>query len=146
MSQQQQIWHSLWISGITSVLVAQAAWAQVTSVTDIRLVSTDAGLEIRLDTATGESLETLTTREGNRLIINIPNAQLQLLDGRDFRQDNPIEGITAVTATSIAPNTVQVIVIGATQPPTAQVQETFEGLTIQVSPTSAIAQPPSEDV
>jgi iron complex outermembrane receptor protein len=66
-------------------------------ITGVQVNSTDDGINVILETAGGEALPGFTTTEGNSLIVNIPNAQLRLPEGKEFQQENPIEGIAVIT-------------------------------------------------
>ena len=88
----------IWIASAAVVLAAQPAWAEVTTVTAVRLESTKSGLELILDTPNSErgtdgTYRVLPTSFGNRYVVNIINTQLRLRDGQDFRALNPTTGI-----------------------------------------------------
>jgi len=112
-------------------LLVQSAVVQVVGV---KLTPTDAGIEIALETANGQVLQGKTTSEGNNLVINIPNAQLQLPEGREFRQDNPFEGIASVTVTAPTSNSIRVSVTGIDGVPTGEVVPSQTGLIVGVTP------------
>ncbi|NEO98567.1 MAG: TonB-dependent receptor [Symploca sp. SIO2E9] len=99
----------------------------------VQLNSTADGIEIILETAGGDVLESSTSIEGNSLIVNISNAQLQLPEGEEFRQENPVEGITSVILNTPDANSVQVIVTGVEGIPTGEVFQSQQGLTISLS-------------
>lgn len=101
-------------------------------ITKIELRSTaSAGIEIVVNTANGETLQGITSTEKNNLIIDIPNAQLQLSEPRFVRQ-NPVEGISTVTATALSGNRVRVIISGVEGTPTGEIVRTAQGLNIAV--------------
>jgi iron complex outermembrane receptor protein len=77
-------------------------------VTNIRLKQTESEVEILLEAADGKALQGEVKPEGDRLIITIPNAQLQT----EFRQDNPAKDILNVTATNATPTSIQVVILG----------------------------------
>lgn len=87
----------IWIASAAVVLAAQPAWADVTTVTAVRLEPTNSGLEVILDTPNGGGRDgtyrVLPTSFGNTYVINIINTQLRLRDGQDFRALNPTTGI-----------------------------------------------------
>lgn len=76
---QLQLLQGFWLAtAVTTVLVAQPAFAQVVQVTGVQLNSTDTGIEIILETPAGEELQVLPRTDGNTYIADIPNAQLRL--------------------------------------------------------------------
>ncbi|MEC4812876.1 MAG: TonB-dependent receptor [Scytonema sp. PMC 1069.18] len=103
-------------------------------ITGVRLNSTANGIDVILETSGGGALAGSTSIEGNSLIVNIPNAQLQLQQGKEFLQENPIEGIAAVTVTAPDANNVQVSITGVDGTPTANVLQTQQGLILSVTP------------
>ncbi|NEQ80126.1 MAG: AMIN domain-containing protein, partial [Moorea sp. SIO2I5] len=107
-----QILPGVLLASSFSVMVAAPARAQVVQVTDVQLISTDTGLEIVLETASGTSPEILTTSSENSLIIEVLDAQLALPSGEDFRFVAPAEGISLVTVTQFNANNIRVTVTG----------------------------------
>ncbi|NER29064.1 MAG: TonB-dependent receptor plug domain-containing protein, partial [Symploca sp. SIO1C4] len=99
----------------------------------VQLNSTADGIEIFLETVGGEVLNVSTSTEVNSLIINIPNAQLQLPEGEEFSQDNPVEGIANVALTATDVSSVQVIVTGVEGIPTGEVFQSQQGLVISLA-------------
>lgn len=100
----------------------------------VRLSPTETGVEVFLDTATGQLAPPTTTTNSNTLIADIPNAVLALPDGQEFRAENPVAGITAVTVTQVNPTQVRVSVTGTEGAPLAQVVPSAQGLTLSLSP------------
>lgn len=78
------------------------------TITNIRLDSGKGDLNILLETVDGQTLQGELKQEGDRLIVTLPNAQLQT----EFQQDNPVSGIRSVTATNATPTSVQVTIVG----------------------------------
>ncbi|NEO32465.1 MAG: TonB-dependent receptor [Symploca sp. SIO3C6] len=99
----------------------------------VQLNSTADGIEIFLKTVGGEVLNVSTSTEVNSLIINIPNAQLQLPEREEFSQDNPVEGIANVALTATDVSSVQVIVTGVEGIPTGEVFQSQQGLVISLA-------------
>ncbi len=127
------------IAAVAPMVVATSAFAQVTSVTDIQIFSTETGLEVVLDTLGDEPLESFITREGNSIIVNIPNAQLSV-SGSEFRQTNPVAGVTEVTAVNTGTDSVQVRITGETGVPQAEVVQSSQGLVLSVTPVAEMAE------
>ena len=120
---------SEWMAQVESALV---------QITAVRLESTEAGLQIVLETATGELTTPTTQTVGNALIADIPNAVLALPEGDSFEQFEPAAGIALVSITnepgvggaSPAENQVRVAITGADAPPVAEVTATGLAVTL----------------
>ncbi len=103
-------------------------------ITGVRLNSTSDGINVILETAKGEALQGSTsTSEGNSLIVDIPNAQLQLPSGKDFRQEKPLAGIAAVTVTAPDATHVRVTVSGIDRTPVGKVVQSQQGLILSLT-------------
>ncbi|MES1022913.1 TonB-dependent receptor [Gloeocapsa sp. BRSZ] len=111
----------------------QIAQTTIVPITEIRLSATDAGVEVILETADGQLSEPSTSVVDNTLIVEIPNAVLELPDSNAFRQTNPAEGIELVSVSSLANNRVQVAITGLYAPPTVEVRAATEGLVLSVA-------------
>jgi iron complex outermembrane receptor protein len=96
-----------------------------------------------LQTADGSKPEVLTSSADKTAIADIPNAQLNLAEGNDFRATNPAEGIAEVTAVNLTPNSIQIRVTGVANAPSAIVAASTEpGLILSVQPQAESAQQP----
>lgn len=104
------------------------------SITGVQITSTENGIDLFLETSGGETLQGSTSTDGNSLIIDIPNAQLQLPTGSEFRSENPVEGIAAITITTPDSNSVRITVIGIDGLPFGEVIQTQQGLTLSLIP------------
>ncbi|NEO26465.1 MAG: TonB-dependent receptor, partial [Kamptonema sp. SIO4C4] len=102
-------------------------------ITGIQLTPTPTGLDITLETASGEQLPATTSRENNQLITDIPNALLNLPENR-FQAESPTPDIASVTATQLDPTTVRLRVIGVEGSPTAEIIPSESGLVLTVTP------------
>jgi iron complex outermembrane receptor protein len=116
------------------------AKADVVKVTDVRLNPTADGLEVILETASGASPQVNTSSDNQTLLIDLSNAQLNLPGGREFRSENPVQGITSVTVTSLSANSIRVTVTGDRAVPKAQVIPSPQGLVFSVSAPSVAAE------
>jgi iron complex outermembrane receptor protein len=116
-----------------SLQVAQSE-SGVLQVTGVQVNPTDIGFEVILETPDGELLNVETRSEGNTLIVDIPNAALVLVEGDEFREDNPAEGISSVVVTQLDGNNIQVAVTGETGTPTVQVVPSQSGLALSLAP------------
>ena len=109
-------------------------------VTGVKLNPTDSGIEVVLETAQGEALQVKAIALGKSYIANIPSAVLALPQGQ-FRQDNPASGITRVTVTQTAANSIRVIVTGAVGVPTIELFDSpDEGLIFAVASSASSTQ------
>ena len=96
------------------------ATTDVVSVTDVKVNTTDNGIELILVTANSQKLQVRGKTEGNSYIADIPNAKLQLASGESFRQSKPVTGIAEVTVATLDANTLRVKVVGETGAPTVE--------------------------
>ena len=86
-----------------------SAQVSISEITNVRLNSTEEGLDILLEGNVQGNIEVLQTIEENRLIININNARLV---EEDIQQENPTEGVDFLQVTSPTENSIQAIVTG----------------------------------
>lgn len=100
--------------------------------------TTSSGIEIVLNTDKGETLRGITSTSKNNLIIDIPNARLQLPEPGFVRQ-NPTEGISQVKAIALPGNRIRVIISGVEGIPTGETVSTARGLTINATPPTPVA-------
>lgn len=115
----------------------------IVRVTGVQLKLTQKGVEIILETAGGEKLQGSTSVQKDRLIVEVPNAQLQLSEAQ-FRRDNPVPGIAAVEVSEIAANgTVRVTVTGVDGLPKGAIVQRQSGLVLNVT---SVAESPEIDV
>jgi len=105
----------------------------VVEVRDVRLNPTPNGLEVILETASGTLPQVLTSSYDNTFVANLINTQLALPNGKSFRSDNPVAGITAVTVTQATANSIRLTVVGKTAIPTAKVIPSSQGLVLSLT-------------
>ena len=102
---------------------------------------TDRGVEVILQTTQGKILQPVTLSLGRTYIANIPNAVLALPQGKEFRSYNPASGITLVSVTQTAANSIRVAVTGEAGVPTSELYESpNEGLIFSFTPGTSTAQ------
>jgi iron complex outermembrane recepter protein len=112
-------------------------------VTGVRLSPVTGGVEIILETTEGARLQATTRTDGNTLIANIPNAILALpSEAQEFRQANPVEGITAITAIQADATTLQVRVTGKKVAPAGEVISNDAGLVLSATLSGS---PPTDE-
>jgi iron complex outermembrane recepter protein len=141
----QQLFPGFLFASTISVLLAAPAFAQVIQVTGVRVSATSSGVNVILETNSDTIPQVSTTSSDKTLLTDIFNTQLRLPDGQAFRQDNPVEGIAAVTVTQQSPNTIRVAVTGTTEVPTVQLSPSPSGLVLSLSTPAATAQTPSTE-
>lgn len=129
-----------WVSQIQAQQSAQAP-AQIT---DVRVDTSETGIEIVLET-TGDLETPLTSTVGNALIAEISNAVLALPEVDEFQQANPAEGIALVSVTELPDNRVRVAITGVEAPPTANLSVESQRLRLSVVPGIAQAGDAEED-
>ncbi|AFY34758.1 TonB-dependent siderophore receptor [Calothrix sp. PCC 7507] len=109
-------------------------------VTGVRVNRTETGIEVILETKEGEKLKPISRNEQNTLITDITNSQLALPNAKDFRSDNPVAGITAVTVTQVDSNSIRVTVTGEAGAPKVELFDSDEGLIFGLTPVVSAAQ------
>jgi iron complex outermembrane recepter protein len=139
---QLPLLQSLLLPAAIVVCVAQPAQAQVTPVTAVQLTPTEGGIELTLETSTGQPLQSTTTREGNTFIVDILDAQLRLSEEPTFRQENPTEEIALITVAPLTENSVRVTIVGVNEIPAAVVTQSDRGLVLSVTPSATTAETP----
>lgn len=114
--------------------------AQFTSqITDIQLQSTEIGLELIL-VSTEPLPSPSSSVVGDALVLDIPEAALNLPEGNEFQVANPVEGIALVT---VIPDdtSVRITITGLNTIPTADITAEAERLVLNVSTDIADAVP-----
>ncbi|NDJ17707.1 TonB-dependent siderophore receptor [Myxacorys almedinensis] len=105
-------------------------------VIDVKLNPTQQGLEVILQTETGQALQATRREEGNSLVVTVANAVLALSNGQAFEAEKPAEGIDRVTVTQADATTIQVSIAGVSELPIAQIVP-GQGLVLAVTPEAA---------
>ena len=113
--------------------IAQTATLPV-QITNVRLETTETGLQVILETADGELAAPNTTVSGNALIADIPNAMLALAEGDEFQQFEPASRIALVQVTGLPNDRVQVVITGIGTAPEAEVTIAATGLMLRIEP------------
>jgi iron complex outermembrane recepter protein len=107
--------------------IAQIEASRV-QITNVRVETTEAGLQVILETAEGSLNMSETRSVGNALIADIANATI----AEDFSQAEPIEGIALVSVTELPDSRVRVAITGTNAPPVAEVTAEAQGLVLAV--------------
>ncbi|MBD2253848.1 TonB-dependent siderophore receptor [Nostoc parmelioides] len=119
----------------------------IIQVTGVKLRQTDKELEVILESTGSDKLQPVSKSEENNFIADIPNTQLNLPSGSEFRQENPATGITLVTVTNLDANTIRLTVTGVASPPKVELFDSDEGLIlgVMVTETATVPQPPTTE-
>jgi iron complex outermembrane receptor protein len=124
----------------TQLMAQQSA----VKVTGVKVNSTDKGIEVLLETPQAEALQPVTKTEANSYIADIPNAVLELPEGKDFSANNPVAGIVSVNVTQADANTIRVTVTGESQVPTVELFDSDESLIFSFTPVVSTTQTPTQ--
>lgn len=130
-------------NNIGSSTVLGQSPAPMIQVTGVKVVTTEQGVEVILETTAAEQLQVSTQNQGNSLIADITNAQLNLSGGNTFNQDNPATGVTAITVVNQDDNTIRVTVIGEQGLPTVELFDSDQGLILAFTPTEEVVDSPA---
>ena len=123
--------------------IAQA----LATVTGIQINSTEEGLELILETATGEQrLVPLILPEGNSLVIDILDATLAN-PREEYRETSPVSGIKEITLTQVDESSIRLTITGESQTPSAEIITSSPNLVLSVTPEgTTTAQTPDEEI
>ncbi|AFZ28907.1 TonB-dependent siderophore receptor [Gloeocapsa sp. PCC 7428] len=105
----------------------------IAQISQVEVSATETGLEIVLQTATGQITVPTTSIVGNDLIADIPNAVLALPEGQ-FQQVNPSEEVALVSVFNLPDNQVRVVITGINAPPKVAIATEPQGLVMSVTP------------
>lgn len=150
---QYQGLRCLLLGGVAVVVAVAPVHAAPTQVTGVQLRPTSGGVEVLLQTQSGDRPQVFTISSGNAQVATIINTQLRLPSGNLFRQDNPAPGIASVVVTQLDANSVRVVVSGTNSTPAGQIAALSEqgilfsfnsagGSTAATPPSSAPPPPP----
>ncbi|NER24160.1 MAG: AMIN domain-containing protein [Symploca sp. SIO1B1] len=142
------------MGGVVTLLASQPVLAEATQVKAVRLSPNGSGLEVVLETETGDVRpQIFPVSRGNDWVADIVNAKLNLSNGDSFRQENPMPGVDAIVVRQLEPNTIRVTVSGAGSPPDGQILQQAPqtialgisaGKNAQTPEPVAASEPPSE--
>jgi iron complex outermembrane recepter protein len=119
-----------------AIVKEQMAQAGTVRVTGVRLNPTDQGLQVILETESGQTLQATQQIEGNAVILTVPNAVLALKDQSTFVANKPGAGIEQITASQADATRIQIRITGVNTVPTAQIVA-GQGLVVAVTPGTA---------
>ncbi|MGG6268941.1 AMIN domain-containing protein [Leptolyngbya sp. AN03gr2] len=99
----------------------------------VRLNPTQQGVEVVLQTETGQALQATQQADGNTLVLTVPNAVLALSNGQAFEQEKPAKGIDRISVTQADAASIQVSITGLNDLPIAEIVP-GQGLVLAVTP------------
>lgn len=129
------------LTSAIAVCMAPSVQAQI-SITNIQINPTDGGLEIILETPPGVDPPIFSGSFGTTFFAEISNAQLNLLTGGNFLQENPTEGVESIRVTQLPNNVVEITVIGRESLPTVNLNREDGRLVLSLDATE---QPPDTE-
>lgn len=116
--------------------------ASIVQITGVQVEAREVGLQVFVK-GTGGSITLPASRaEGNTLIVDIPNARLNLADETEAEQSSPVIGIDAIRVTALPRDQVRVEITGINAPPVAEFQTEGQNLVVSVSPGTEIVSDP----
>lgn len=150
---QAQALSGIVMGGVVALLATQPSLAAAAQVTAVRLNQNGGELQLTLETKAGDAQpQVFATNQGNNLVAEIANTQLNLNQGESFRQDNPMPGIDSVVVNQVNANSVRVTISSANRPIVGQVlQSGQEGITLGIrtrndqQAANSASVPPSTD-
>ena len=117
------------VAGYTAATLAvmtQPAWAAETEVTSVKLVPTQKGFGLVINTQGNNRPPIFTVNRGNNSVVDLNNAQLRLPSGEAFQQTNPVPGISAIEMRQLDSSTIRVVVEGINAAPVVEVVRSDE--------------------
>ncbi|NER78955.1 MAG: AMIN domain-containing protein [Leptolyngbya sp. SIO1D8] len=127
--------------GALLALAAQPVYASATVITGVRIIPTDTGAQIVLRTESGDTPQVFAVNQGNSLRADIVRTELQLSNGEEFVEQNPVPGIASVTLVPLDGNSVRLTVNGSNRLPVGTIAESDGGGIVIDVETSASATP-----
>ena len=123
------------------------AQIDVTRVTGVEVIQTEAGLELVLETVAGsERLVPLILPEGNDLLIDILDATLAFSIRNGVTETNPAPGIDKITVNKVNDSSIRVTITGENQTPSAEVVPGRDNLVLSIAPEGATTEQEPDEV
>jgi type IV pilus assembly protein PilQ len=128
------------LAGSAFILASQPALSNPATVTGVQVTQTSSGIDVLLEsTSDGSRPQVFSIVQGNSLVSDIINTQLDLPEGNGFVQNNPAPGISAISVMQLDENSVRVVVSGMSEAPSGQVSQGSSGLILNYATSEAIA-------
>jgi iron complex outermembrane recepter protein len=122
----------------TTITPLLAQEVSLIKITGVKVNPTATSVEIILESTSGAIPQPIPKNEGNTLTADIPNASLNLPEGKEFLAENPAKGITNVSVKQVDANTVRVSVTGNNALPTINFAPSASGLTLNLTVAEVI--------
>ncbi len=103
-------------------------------VTGITINQTSTGLELVLETPQGQQLRSLIFPDENQIIIEIINGRLELPNQEEFEIQDPRAGIQEITVSQLDETTIEIIITGDQNTPTADLVFSESNFVLSVNP------------
>jgi iron complex outermembrane recepter protein len=117
----------------TTITPLLAQEVSLLKITGVKVNPTATGIEIMLESTSGAIPQPIPKNEGNILTADIPNASLNLPEGKEFLAENPAKGITNVSVKQVDANTVRLSITGNNALPTINFAPSPSGLTLNLT-------------
>ncbi len=131
------------LSGALITMAAEPGLASLTTINDVRLNSTDGGLELIFETSGQDAGNIFTVSQGNTLRADMTRTQLNLPGGNGFTESNPAPGISEVSVVPLDANSVRVTVTGTDQAPVGTLATAGGQLVLSINGDGTVAQNPT---
>jgi len=120
----------------------------LTRVTGVEVNQTNKGLEVVLKTAAGsQRLVPLILPEGNKLVIDILDANLGFSIRNGVTKTNPAPGIRSVALNKVDESSIRLTITGESKTPRAEIIPSRQNLVLNVTPEKTTAQQtPDEEI
>ena len=120
------------------------AQTESVKITGVKVNATDTGIEILLQSPSGNIPQPLNQNSKNIVVYDIPNATLALPEASEYSVVNPVKGIAAISVTQVTPVYVRISITGIDGLPDVKVTAGANGLTLIAIPV--IASSEEEDI
>lgn len=124
---QSQGFNAIIFGGASVLMALQPAVAAPVQVTAVRVNPTSTGVDVVLQTQSGDRPQVFAVNRGNSWTADVTNSQLRLPGGKPFRQEKPAPGISMVTVTPIDANSIRVTVVGQKGTPLGKITRPSQG-------------------
>jgi iron complex outermembrane recepter protein len=121
---------------IKPLLAQESSPVSPIKITGVKVNPTATGVEIALESASANIPQPTTKREGNTLTVSIPDATLNLPEGKEFQAKNPAKRITSVLVTQDG-NNVRISVMGSDAVPAVNFVPSASGLMLNLTASEA---------
>jgi type IV pilus assembly protein PilQ len=116
------------MGGVAAIALVQPAFASPSAITRVSVNPTGSGMNLVLQTPTGDKPQVFAVNRGNSWTADITNTRMNLTGGdTSFVQENPAPGIALVRVAPLDSNSVRVTVVGQAGTPVGQISRPAQG-------------------